>query len=82
MKNLHCNVLKLAHFISSRVVELKTDSNYNKTSLFHVTKEGISKDSLLKNLPFPLFTKEGCYSSLWQREVKRDFPGLMLVDRK
>jgi hypothetical protein len=57
------------------VVALKTDSNYNKTSLFHVTKEGISKDSLLKNLPLPLFAKKGDYSSLWQREIRRDFPG-------
>jgi hypothetical protein len=64
------------------VVELKTDSNYNKTSLFHVAKVGISKDSSLKNLPLPLFTKEGDYSSLWQREVRRNFSGLMLVDRK
>jgi hypothetical protein len=63
-------------------LNLKTANNYNKTSLFHVTKEGISKDSLLKNLPLPLFTKEGYYSSLWQREVRMDFPGLMLVDRK
>jgi hypothetical protein len=36
-------------------------------------KEFISKESLLKNLPFPLFAKEGCISSLWQREVRRDF---------
>ena len=27
----------------------------------------------LKNLPLPLFTKEGYISSLWQREVRRDF---------
>jgi hypothetical protein len=38
-----------------------------------LTKELISKKSLLKNLPFPLFAKEGCISSLWQREVRRDF---------
>ena len=27
----------------------------------------------LKNLPFPLFAKEGNYSSRWQREGRRDF---------
>jgi len=37
------------------------------------TKEFISKASLLKNLPLPLFAKEGYISSLWQREVRRDF---------
>jgi hypothetical protein len=26
-----------------------------------------------KNLPFPLFAKEGYIASLWQREVRRDF---------
>ena len=26
-----------------------------------------------ENLPFPLFAKEGFKSSLWQREVRRDF---------
>jgi hypothetical protein len=26
-----------------------------------------------KNLPSPLFAKEGLYSSLWKREVRRDF---------
>jgi hypothetical protein len=26
-----------------------------------------------ENLPSPLFSKEGYYSSLWQREVRRDF---------
>jgi hypothetical protein len=26
-----------------------------------------------ENLPLPLFSKEGDYSSLWQREVRRDF---------
>jgi hypothetical protein len=26
-----------------------------------------------KNLPWPLFTNEGYFSSLWQREVGRDF---------
>jgi hypothetical protein len=31
------------------------------------------KASLLKNLPFPLFAKEGYIPSLWQREVRRDF---------
>jgi hypothetical protein len=33
----------------------------------------MSKESLLKNLPFPLFAKEGDISSLWQREGRRDF---------
>jgi len=37
------------------------------------TKEFISKTSLLKNLPSPLFAKEGDDPSLWQREVRRDF---------
>jgi hypothetical protein len=27
----------------------------------------------LENLPLPLFAKEGFISSLWQREVRRDF---------
>jgi hypothetical protein len=27
----------------------------------------------LENLPLPLFAKEGDKSSLWQREVRRDF---------
>jgi hypothetical protein len=47
----------------------------------------------LKNLPLPLFTKEGYtplnplfiegnYSSLWQREVRRDFiiNGFILIN--
>jgi hypothetical protein len=38
-----------------------------------VTKEFISKASLLKNLPTPLFSKEGYVTSLWQREVRKDF---------
>jgi hypothetical protein len=37
------------------------------------TKEFTSKASLLKNLPLPLFSKEGYFTSLWQREVRRDF---------
>jgi hypothetical protein len=37
------------------------------------TKEFIGKASLLKNLPLPLFAKEGYITSLWQREVRRDF---------
>jgi type IV pilus assembly protein PilW len=37
------------------------------------TKEFTRKGSLLKNLPLPLFAKEGYISSLWQREGKRDF---------
>jgi hypothetical protein len=41
--------------------------------MFFNTKEFISKTSLLKNLPSPLFTKEGDDPSLWQREVRRDF---------
>jgi hypothetical protein len=35
--------------------------------------EFIRKESFLKNLPLPLFTKEGYSASLWQREVRRDF---------
>jgi hypothetical protein len=31
------------------------------------------KAQLNKNLPFPLFAKEGNIASLWQREVRRDF---------
>jgi hypothetical protein len=30
----------------------------------------------LENLLSPLFTKEGDYPSLWQREVRRDFTKL------
>jgi hypothetical protein len=41
--------------------------------LLRNTKEFISKASLLKNLPLPLFSKEGYIISLWQREVMRDF---------
>jgi hypothetical protein len=40
------------------------------------TKEFISKASLLKNLPSPLFSKEGYITSLWSAsggEVRRDF---------
>jgi len=44
------------------------------------TEEFISKASLLRNLPLPLFAKEGYIPSLWQRsvrlateEVRRDF---------
>jgi len=41
---------------------------------------------IFRKSPHPLFTKEGLYSSLWQREVRRDFikqcyynmPGLFL----
>ncbi len=42
-------------------------------SYYSVTKEIISKASLLKNLPLPLFDKEGYISYLWQREGRRDF---------
>ena len=38
-----------------------------------VTKELIGKALLVKNLPLPLFAKEGFISSLWQREDRRDF---------
>jgi hypothetical protein len=38
-----------------------------------IIKKCINKASLLKNLPLPLFAKKGYYSSLWQREVRRDF---------
>jgi hypothetical protein len=38
-----------------------------------VTEELISKTPSLKNLPSPLFAKEGDDPSLWQREVRRDF---------
>jgi hypothetical protein len=40
--------------------------------MHRVTKEFISKASLLKNLPSPLFSKEGFIPSLWKREVRRD----------
>jgi hypothetical protein len=42
-----------------------------KCNYFAVTKEFISKASLLKNLPLPLFSKEGYITSLWQREFTR-----------
>jgi len=29
--------------------------------------------TLLRKSPLPLFAKEGLYSSLWKREVRRDF---------
>jgi len=38
-----------------------------------ITNECISKASLFKNLPTPLFAKEGYIPSLWQREDRRDF---------
>jgi len=38
-----------------------------------LTKKCLSTASLLRNLPFPLFAKEGCITSLWQREARRDF---------
>ncbi len=31
------------------------------------------EDTLLRKSPLPLFAKEGLYSSLWKREVGRDF---------
>ena len=38
------------------------------------TKESIiKKTDRCQNLPSPLFSKEGYCSSLWQREVRRDF---------
>jgi hypothetical protein len=37
-----------------------------------VTKAFVS-EVLLKNLPSPLFAKEGEIASLWQREGRRDF---------
>jgi hypothetical protein len=33
----------------------------------------MGKASSSKNLPLPLFSKEGYIPSLWQREVRRDF---------
>jgi hypothetical protein len=48
-----------------------------------LTKKCLSTASLLRNLPFPLFAKEGCITSLFrtradsprrrQREARRDF---------
>jgi general secretion pathway protein I len=35
----------------------------------------------LENLPLPLFTKEGDKSSLWQREVRRDFINNVVIMR-
>jgi len=49
-------------------------TNEEITELHYLgTKEFISKALLLKNLPLPLFAKEGFIPSLWQREVRRDF---------
>ena len=36
-------------------------------------RDGVLKTWIIKNLPFPLFAKEGHIASLWQREVRRDF---------
>ena len=44
---------------------------FHRVSLV-ITREFISKAPLLRNLPFPLFSKEGLIPSLWQREVRRD----------
>ena len=51
-----------------------SEKNVSNDYLFKpLTKKCISKASLLKNLPSPLFSKEGYCSSLWQREDRRDF---------
>jgi hypothetical protein len=52
---------------------LSAISEAQSRRLSGLTKESISKASLLKNLPLPLFAKEGEFSSLLQREVRRDF---------
>ena len=47
-----------------------SEKNVSNDYLFKpLTKKCISKASLLKNLPSPLFSKEGYCSSLWQREA-------------
>jgi hypothetical protein len=33
----------------------------------------VKQGNLPKNLPLPLFSKEGNSPSLWKREVRRDF---------
>jgi len=38
------------------------------------TNKFIGKLTHFKNLPSPLFAKEGHDTSLWQREAGRDFP--------
>ena len=38
-----------------------------------ITNKCIGKMTPQKNLPSPLFAKEGQFPSLWQREVRRDF---------
>jgi hypothetical protein len=37
---------------------------------------------LSENLPFPLFAKEGYYSSLWKREGRRDFLNNVFINFK
>jgi hypothetical protein len=58
---------------SRRIEALEAAGRIKETNMNTVNKAYTSKASLLKNLPMPLFAKEGFIFSLWQREVKRDF---------
>jgi len=51
----------LPDFLSSVLLSFRSSASF----IVMITKEFISKASLLKNLPLPLFAKEGCISSLW-----------------
>ena len=53
---------------------MKHESREAKASLpFVLLRVSESNRHLLQNLPFPLFAKEGNFTSLWQREERRDF---------
>jgi hypothetical protein len=43
----------------------------------HLLRDSRLNKTLIRNLPYSLFSKEGDYPSLWEREVRRDF-GRML----
>jgi hypothetical protein len=55
----------------------KTNANDLKLSIHYLLTVSSLNAHLFENLPSPLFAKEGHYSSLWQREVRRDFIKLM-----
>ena len=60
--------LRLTYFALSRIMKGREKST-NKT----VLRVSWLNGHYSENLPSPLFSKEGYYSSLWQREVRRDF---------
>jgi hypothetical protein len=74
---LHCHCERptgawQSHSINRRLLRRFTPRNDTLLSAFVLIRLQV-RMHIPKNLPFPLFAKEGYIASLWQREVRRDF---------